>query len=203
MTARRTGPGALAFLVAGPQNAAAIARIIAATGLRPDDEEKLAGQIVYAVSNYDVSAHSQKYMTKTNLNRVRRMRQRVEAMAEQARSDPLPLVSATAKSLDEITRRLHMEEQWQQRHAERRSPKARNNGKLTPIEWLAGAELPTIFEQRFSLPASFDRDNAEQPVGPLIDFVAAVFDELGLEYSRNSIARAVTRFNGVPKPARE
>ena len=148
-------------------------------------------------------AYGQKYMTKTNLNRVRRMRQRVEAMAEQARSDPLPLVSATAKSLDEIARRLHIEEQWQQRHVERRKPKARDKGQLTPIEWLAGAELPTIFEQRFSLPASFGRDDAEQPTGPLIDFVAAVLGELGLEYSRKSIARAVTRFNGAEKPARE
>jgi hypothetical protein len=65
----------------------------------------------------------------------------------------------------------------------------------TGAEWLAGVELPCIYEEFFDREAAVSRNvKTGKPGGPNVRFIKAVLDEFKLPFERESIARAMTRF---------
>jgi hypothetical protein len=75
---------------------------------------------------------------------------------------------------------------WRSRHKHDASLRGR---RLTEKEWLAGVALPLVFEMHFLKRAARTRDKAGKPSGPMISFIVATMQELGLPYGPESIAR--------------
>jgi hypothetical protein len=65
-------------------------------------------------------------------------------------------------------------------------------GNPTAVEWLAGVELPCIFEEHFHRKAGGSRNAEGRPDGPCVRFVESALRELGFQYSAESILRAMT-----------
>jgi hypothetical protein len=63
----------------------------------------------------------------------------------------------------------------------------------TGTEWLAGVELPCIYEEYFERDAAVSR-NAGRPNGPCVRFLKAILAEMKLPFADESIVRAMTRF---------
>jgi hypothetical protein len=76
-----------------------------------------------------------------------------------------------------IEQRLNLSEDIRKRY--RRFP--------TPSEWVAGIELPLIFEE------FFHRTEARSRSGPTVRFVSAIMAEIGTPFAEASIIRAMTR----------
>jgi len=76
---------------------------------------------------------------------------------------------------------------WRKAHKRARDLRGR---RVTEKEWLAGVSLPLVFEMHFPQRAGRSRDEAGRPSGPMISFIAATMQELGLRYSPESIAKA-------------
>jgi hypothetical protein len=54
-------------------------------------------------------------------------------------------------------------------------------GERSPLEWLAGVELPKIFEKHFGRPARISRDKNGAVGGPFVRFAAAALKELKIQ----------------------
>lgn len=67
------------------------------------------------------------------------------------------------------------------------------HGNPTHAEWLAGVELPCIFEEHFKRPAGKSRNN-DKPAGPCVRFIETSMTEMGMKYSGESIMRAMTKY---------
>jgi len=79
-------------------------------------------------------------------------------------------------------------EKWRAGH--KRDPSLRRR-RPTAKEWLAGVALPLCFERHFRLPAGRSRGKAGKPSGPMVRFINATLQELGLlPYNDESIVRA-------------
>ena len=65
-------------------------------------------------------------------------------------------------------------------------------------DWLAGIELPLIFEDFFYRKPGRSRVN-DKPGGPAVRFIAAVMSEIGSPLAEETIVRAMTRFSEVRK----
>jgi hypothetical protein len=63
-------------------------------------------------------------------------------------------------------------------------------------EWLAGVELPLIFEEYFDRPAGRAR-TVGKPGGPTVRFVKAVMVEIGNSVAAETIVRAMTRLRDL------
>jgi hypothetical protein len=61
----------------------------------------------------------------------------------------------------------------------------------TANEWLAGVELPLIFEEFFRRKEGRSRIDG-QPAGPTVRFVGAVMTKIGISFAQESIVRAMT-----------
>jgi hypothetical protein len=66
-------------------------------------------------------------------------------------------------------------------------------GNPTANEWLAGVELPCVFEEHFLGKPGGSRNIAGKAGGPCVRFIASTMLELGKPYSPESILRAMTR----------
>ena len=71
-------------------------------------------------------------------------------------------------------------------------------------EWLAGVELPLIFEKCFSRskPAGRSRNKNGDPSGPTVRFITAVMSEMDSPLKGETIVRAMTRFSELRKRRR-
>jgi hypothetical protein len=80
------------------------------------------------------------------------------------------------------------------RNAHKRDPNLKGR-RLTEQEWLAGVELPLVFERHFRLRAGRSRGKSGSgpPTGPMVEFISATMKELGFKYTKESIARAYNR----------
>jgi len=76
-------------------------------------------------------------------------------------------------------------------------------GNPTPVEWLAGVELPCIFEEHFHRNPGGSRTAAGRPDGPCVRFVVSTLRELGFQYSAESILRAMTRLRTLRRHRRQ
>ena len=65
-------------------------------------------------------------------------------------------------------------------------------------DWLAGIELPLIFEDFFNRKPGRSRVN-DKPGGPAVRFIAAVMSEIGSPLAEETIVRAMTRFSELRK----
>ena len=65
-------------------------------------------------------------------------------------------------------------------------------------DWLAGVELPLIFEDFFYRKAGRSRVN-DKPGGPAVRFIAAVMREIDSPLVEETIVRAMTRFSELRK----
>jgi hypothetical protein len=68
-------------------------------------------------------------------------------------------------------------------------------------EWLAGVELPLIFEECFGRKAGRARTN-NKPSGPTVRFITAVMSEMDTPLADETIVRAMTRFSELRKRRR-
>jgi hypothetical protein len=93
-------------------------------------------------------------------------------------------IAATEKTQQRIN------EKWRTEHKHNLSLRGR---RLTEKSWLAGVTLPLIFEMHFHKRAARSRGKAGKPNGPMISFIAATMQELGLPYDLESIARAYSQ----------
>jgi hypothetical protein len=71
-------------------------------------------------------------------------------------------------------------------------------GNPTTNEWLAGAELPCVFEEHFCRKPGASRNKAHKKGdGPCVRFIEATMLELGKPCSTASILRAMTRLRAL------
>jgi hypothetical protein len=64
--------------------------------------------------------------------------------------------------------------------------------------WLAGVELPLVFEEHFGRPPGISRSKTyEKGSGPCVRFIESTMLELGKRYSTASILRAMTQLRGL------
>jgi hypothetical protein len=76
-------------------------------------------------------------------------------------------------------------------------------GNPTTNEWLAGAELPCVFEEYFCRKPGASRNKAHKKGGgPCVRFIEATMLELGRPYSTASILRAMTRLRALRESRR-
>jgi hypothetical protein len=76
-------------------------------------------------------------------------------------------------------------------------------GNPTTNEWLAGAELPCVFEEHFCRKPGASWNKAHKKAGgPCVRFIEATMLELGKPYSTASILRAMTRLRALRKSRR-
>jgi hypothetical protein len=66
----------------------------------------------------------------------------------------------------------------------------------TASEWLAGVELPLVFEKFFRRKEGRSRSGGK-PSGPTVRFVNAVMTEVDTPFSEESIVRAMTRLDEI------
>jgi hypothetical protein len=66
----------------------------------------------------------------------------------------------------------------------------------TANEWLAGVELPLVFEEFFHRKEGRSRTDGK-PGGPTVRFVDAVMTEMGIPFSQESIVRAMTGLSEI------
>jgi hypothetical protein len=81
-----------------------------------------------------------------------------------------------------------IEKKWRRGH--KHDPSLRGR-RVTEKEWLAGVSLPLVFEWHFRKRAGRSRSMG-QPSGPMVRFIGAVMEELGLRYSDEAIMRAIS-----------
>jgi hypothetical protein len=117
--------------------------------------------------------------------------------ARQLIADVLPSVSedvihiiAAAEAIAEVLGESHKEIRAKY---DRRLPSAN--------EWLAGVELPLIFEEFFHRRAGRSRSDGG-PAGPTVRFVHAVMTEIGTPLAKESIVRAMTGLAEIRKRRR-
>ena len=94
------------------------------------------------------------------------------------------MVSATA---DVECAADYMTKEW--RTAHKRDPVFRGR-RPTENEYLAGVSLPLVFEWHFRERAGRSRSEDSKPSGPMVRFINATMQELGLPFSDESIVRA-------------
>ena len=71
-------------------------------------------------------------------------------------------------------------------------------GNPTANEWLAGAELPCVFEEHFHRKPGGSRNKTrKQGGGPCVRFIEATMREWGKPYEPASILRAMTRLRAL------
>jgi hypothetical protein len=92
-------------------------------------------------------------------------------------------------------------DKWERGHERDPSLKGR---RPTEEDWLAGVELPLVFERHFLHRAGRSRakSGSGPPTGPMVDFISAAMRELGFKYTKESIARAYTRREPLRKERR-
>jgi hypothetical protein len=78
---------------------------------------------------------------------------------------------------------------------------ARYKRPPSPREWLAGVELPLIFEECFGRKASLAR-TGDVPSGPTVRFISAAMSEMDRPPADETIVRAMTRFSEIRKRRR-
>ena len=76
--------------------------------------------------------------------------------------------------------------------------RARHDRIPSPGEWLAGVELPNIFEEFFDRKAGRSRNN-NAPSGPTVCFIIAVMREIGCPSKPETIVRAMTMYSDLRK----
>jgi hypothetical protein len=70
----------------------------------------------------------------------------------------------------------------------------------TATEWLAGVELPCIYEVHFRRGTGVSRDKVSgKPGGPMVRFIAAALNEARVPVKDETIVRAVTEFAALRK----
>jgi hypothetical protein len=70
-------------------------------------------------------------------------------------------------------------------------------GNPSANEWLAGVELPCVFEEHFHREPGGSRNKAGKVGGPCVRFIEATMRELGRPYDPASILRAMTRLRAL------
>ena len=113
------------------------------------------------------------------------------AMPSPPMSQPLTLVSFLEQLRHAIadTEKIQqgINENWRTGHKQHLTLRGR---RPTEKEWLAGVALPLCFERHFRLPAGRSRGKAGKPSGPMVRFISATMQELGLTYADESIVKA-------------
>jgi hypothetical protein len=70
-------------------------------------------------------------------------------------------------------------------------------GNPNANEWLAGVELPCVFEEHFHRKPGGSRNEARKAGGPCVRFIEATMRELGKPYDPASVLRAMTRLRAL------
>jgi hypothetical protein len=70
--------------------------------------------------------------------------------------------------------------------------------EVPALEWLAGWQLPDIYERIFDRRSGRSRTKAGDPVGPCVRFIETAMAQLRIKYSRESIVRAITARRAAP-----
>jgi hypothetical protein len=70
-------------------------------------------------------------------------------------------------------------------------------GNPSANEWLAGVELPCVFQEHFHREPGGSRNKARKVGGPCVRFIEATMRELGKSYDPASILRAMTSLRAL------
>jgi hypothetical protein len=183
---RKKGAG---FPIAPSERRKAIECIVAAAGKEPDSRDQLAADIdaaSYAFAMFD-AVHRMKPVQKRQIQRVVKAIKRLETLVNKQPQvkaligDSLNFKDALA-SLDQPDSRMRF-------MVERLAHSGR---QTTPIEYLTGLLLPLIFEDRFDLPSKWTRRKGD-PDAPVIAFIEATTEQMGVKCSRETIGSALSR----------
>jgi hypothetical protein len=118
------------------------------------------------------------------LNNNNDARQLIEGVLPSISKDVIRITCA-AQAIAEI---LHESEEDESAKYSPRVP--------TANEWLAGVELPLVFEEFFHRKEGRSR-SGRKPAGPTVRFVYAVMSEIGIQFAEESIVRAMTRLADI------
>ena len=184
-----------------PGRAAAIARIVEAVGIAPDDEIRLATDIHQAYCehpNYGEAPIGLVVLgaseARVRLKTVRSILAAGEKLRELIDADRY--ISATINELDTpfhipIVQQLLLKLRSLEKVLEGLAKKWRTKADLpenlkgrrpSRREWLAGVSLPLVFERHFVRRAVLSRNSDGKPSGPCVKFIGATLEELGLSY---------------------
>jgi hypothetical protein len=184
-----------------PAREAAIASIIDKVGRSPKDRDKLAEAIFDAFIELRGQIDpSESREAPKRLRKIRQILKAVRKCAPWIDSDPyiskrinkdgglvLPPLGRLLFDLTIVENELIILAK------RRRSKLPLNSRRPSELEWLAGVSLPLVYERNFGHPAGRSRSTSGDPGGPTVRFVAATLKEVGVSYSNESIARAMTR----------
>jgi hypothetical protein len=192
-TIKRQGPrfGLLSYA----ERRAALDRIIAAVGKRPNDEIELLLDINNADHVFDW--HLEIKDSAAGRARVTNIRKGIEHCLKLIESHPWIKEIAGPYQLARLLTAVRVHEQWQ-KSVLRERDKQRGKGlrEATAVEWLIGVSLAKVYEKRFGSP-TWRRDEGGKPQGPVIDFIEATTAAFNLHCSRELIGRALTRLKSM------
>jgi hypothetical protein len=128
------------------------------------------------------------------MNRIRVEAKALTALLQE-NDDVLDLIRKEVPSvLEDVDRLRVVAEVLKQTHSKPSEAALALYGRIpSSSEWLAGVELPLIYEDCFHRKAGRSRTGGK-PGGPTVRFVAAVMLEVGLPLAADTIIRAMTRF---------
>ena len=127
-----------------------------------------------------------------NAKRIREALKSLYALLRE-NSDVYELITQSAPSIsDDILRWMVIARSVEQTWDLHEDVKRRYPRFPSPREWLAGVELPLIFEDCFHREARRSR-SGKKPSGPTVQFVAAVMTEIAMPFTAESVVRAMTR----------
>jgi hypothetical protein len=194
-----------------PKRAAAIARIVKAVGIPPNNEMRLASDIHRAHLEHPAYGKSPVDLVLVEgsaalerLKKVRRIRKNVEKQAGLIDSDhyinatinqfSTPFGIPPAQQLLLMLRNVEKALEWLAKEWRTKADLPANLKERRPSqrEWLAGVSLPLVFERHFRRRAGRSRQNSK-PSSPTVRFVEATLNELGMPYAKESIIRAISR----------
>ena len=185
-----------------PSRAAAIARIVEAVGIAPDDEIRLATDIHRAYCerpNYGEAPIGLVLLGASEAQARLKTVRSIPAAGEKlgALIDADRYISATVNEFDTpfhipVVQQLLLKLRSLENVLDGLAKKWRSKADLpenlkdrrpSRREWLAGVSLPLVFERHFVRRAGRSR-NMGKPSGPCVKFIEATLGELGLPYAR-------------------
>jgi hypothetical protein len=190
-----------AFMTVGER--ATLDRILAKIGKKfiPDDLNRMA--LWFAIKQaVDDKKHFDRFRSKARTHAIiksmKRVRNAAESLAAIIREneDTIELLAEQLASIEDLIVRLsNIEELLTKSNV---SIRARYDRIPSANEWLAGLELPLIFEDFFYRKPGRSRVN-DKPSGPAVRFIAAVMREIDSPLAEETIVRAMTRFSELRK----
>ena len=182
---------------------ATLDRILAKIGKKfiPDDLNRMALWIAVKQAADDhmyVDRYRARARTHAIVKSMKRVRNAAESLAAviKENEDTIEFLTEQLGSIEQLIVSVSNIEQLLTKS--RVAIRARYDRIPSANDWLAGVELPLIFEDFFYRKAGRSRVN-DKPGGPAVRFIAAVMREIDSPLVEETIVRAMTRFSELRK----